>query len=265
MKQKTLTFLLLACILFFISCKGKEQARLPDTSNKITEFATIPSVKAMFLALENLDEPGPSTFKMKEVSPASSDSIDAAFAWGVLFTNLQMAVNNRNSAQLRSVMGQMTALSPDLGLEDITEKLMNNVSPLISEGNWPALENTFYNVQYSIEQALSDQKRYEIYTLMGLGAWTEVTNGFARLVELAYSSHRSALLLQEGAWQYLENNLMYLTNGQSSDSPVFQNIITFVREIGNCIENQTDKSVKQERVALIIELTDNIRAEFLQQ
>lgn len=261
MKHLLPAFILLACILTLMGCKDNEQAKLPDPSSEVSEFATIPSVKSMFLALENLGEPGPATFDLDGVSPAPEDSIAAAFAWGVLFANLQMAVHNRDEEHLSKNLKQMEALSGVFGLEEITAKLLSNVSPMISRGDWPALENTFYNTQYSIEQALFDQERHEIYTLMELGSWVEVTHEFARLADLAYAAQRSALLIQEGPWQYLEQNLAILSKEKSPKSPFFNDILDHVRGIRECLESSADGFLEQAKVERLMELTKNIKAE----
>lgn len=262
MKAIQLILLSLACILIMTSCKDNEQDKLPDGSNKVSEFATIPSVKSMFLALDSNHGPRPMAFSFEETAYAPKDSVDAAFAWGVLFANMQMAVKNRDPGQLRIVLKNMGIISPKLGLEDIITKLRTHVAPMISAGNWQALENTFYNTQYSIEQALFDQARHQTYTLMELGAWAQITGEAARLLSLSHGDHPSAVLFQQGAWQYLEQNLLIMAKDDVPDTSLFERLIAPVREIRACIAGGESHSSKLPNAGRIMDLASCIKKEF---
>lgn len=258
MRFKLLLILALIAALGASSCKNKARSKLPDKNDKVTAFATIPSYKVMFLALDKLEAADSANLDRGAVLPASEDTLHLAFSWGVLSANAQLAVNGRDVAWLQAITGQLTDLAPALGFKDIAAKLDADVQPLISKGDWDLLEATFYNLQYTVEQDLWKLERYADYTLMALGAWARSTNQIARLVSLDYRTDTATLLMQRDAWQSLAENLGLISAPNYVSSAPFKQALAQVREMRALMDQPLKGTFNEEQLSRIVAVTEQI-------
>ncbi len=256
MRFKLLLILALIAALGAASCKNKAKSKLPDKNDKVTAFATIPSYKVMFLALDKLEAADTANLDRKAVLPAAEDTLHLAFSWGVLSANAQLAVNGRDAAWLQAITGQLIELAPALGLQDIAAKLDADVQPLTSKGDWDLLESTFYNLQYTVEQDLWRLERYAEYTMMALGAWARSTNQIARMVSLDYSTDSATLLMQRDAWQYLAENLGLISAPSYVASAPFKQALAQVREMRALMDQPLRGTFNEEQLSRVIAVTE---------
>ncbi|MBW6513402.1 MAG: hypothetical protein K0B87_01435 [Candidatus Syntrophosphaera sp.] len=262
MKIKHLILAILIGSLFVASCKNNDKSKFPDARNRVTQFAPIGSFKSMFLALDGLGKTQES-FSIGMIAPSAQDTLHNAFAWGVLTTDLQLAVLNRNGRQLDALLAQIIGLGPKLGLEDISAKLRDSVKPMLDSEDWPILENTLYNMQYSVEQTLFDKERYEMYTVMSLGSWTEATNQFARRMGDARNADSSRLLLHPETWQSLLDNFRLISDKQYTASPAFQTALKELKSLVKLMEKPPEEFLTGEEIGSIISSTSAIKAAFV--
>ena len=182
MMRKIALLAAIAALLLLPACKGKERSKLPDKRDKVTEFATVPSFKAMFLALDKLDVTD-SFQSGADFTPAAEDSLHYAFVWGTLTAASQLAIRKRDSAWLTKLTDQMVANAPKLGLQDIAAKLRSTARPMLDNKDWEGLTAVYYNMQYTVEQSLFQKRKYEVYTLLALGGWSYCTQQIAGVIE----------------------------------------------------------------------------------
>jgi hypothetical protein len=187
------------------SC-NKEKSKLPDGTDKVTEFATIPTIKSIYLSIKKAGLPRMSGFSQSQVVPAIQDTLYQSFAWGVLTADSQLAVYARDSVWLKGSLDKLVTLSKALGMQDIAKTLDERVRPLVDKKDWQLLESTFNNMQYTAEQAQLENKHYGNYTMMALGGWTETSRQFTGAIAANYSPEKAAILNTD-AWLFLAGNL----------------------------------------------------------
>jgi len=263
MKTRVLILLTLIIAMTAISCKSRDKGRFPDSLGKVTEFATIPSHKAMFLALDRFEETTISRVQPFVVRPALQDTMHIAFAWGVLTSDLQLAVRSRDTSWLETTLTRLSEFSPILELEEIIAKIAINVKPMLEQENWNSLENTFYNMQYSIEQMLFEQEEYEIYTLMALGGWTETTYQIASQIISDFQTEITPPLLQEEAWQSLEANLGLIQKDSYVSTSAFKKALAETSRMREILSLENNETLSLEQVGDVVSSTTEIKKAFL--
>lgn len=255
--------MILIVALTAVSCKNNEKSKLPDTNDKVTEYAPVTSIKAIIMALNKLEATEQTQFTIEEISPVSQDTLHCAFTWGILTSDLQFALINRDSRQLIKILTQMIDLGPKLALVDVAVKLRDNVKPMIDQSDWALLESTFYNMQYSVEQTLFDKKQYEIYSFVTLGSWTEATYQIAQEIFEDYSLVKSSVLLQQDAWISLVDNFALIKDLQYTDSPAFRNAFQELMTLQNTMASIPEDKMTKDQLENIIDSTAKIKASFL--
>ncbi len=251
--MKKMLIIMLAGMMVFsaVACK-KDKGKLPDGSDKVSEFATIPSFKAVFLALDKLETDDLNAFKQTSYAAAAGDTLRTAFAWGALVAEAQLAVASKNSGWLNAVMEQLKTLAPALGQQDLTGRLAQSVKPLIASGDWEKVKQYMYDLQAAVDKDLMDQKRYGEYTLSALGCWTETVNQIGGLIAANYSTEKSRVL-NTRAWQDLADNLLLL------DSAKLSEVFPTVQKLGDMMNTAGQNPLNPEQVSEVVTLTDSIR------
>ncbi|NLA45341.1 MAG: hypothetical protein GX869_06825 [Candidatus Cloacimonetes bacterium] len=261
MKSKLILILWLILVLGMFSCT-KKQSNLPDETLKVSEFRTIPSFKAMFLALDKLEETKLNNLPLAQVVPAQKDTMCYAFGWGVLSSDAQLAIASKNQNQLTSVTDQFISLAPQLGLHQFANQLRDAVKPEIKNNNWGLLKDVFYAMQESVDTLMLSNNREKELTFIYLGGWTETTNQIARLIAKDYSTEKSRTL-QTDAWEDLAFNLNLIQNMSKDKSPLLAQTIELVHKIQNTLSSGTAAVLTLEQVETIVEHTTALRELYL--
>jgi len=262
MMRKIALLAAIAALLLLPACKGKERSKLPDKRDKVTEFATVPSFKAMFLALDKLDVTD-SFQSGADFTPAAEDSLHYAFVWGTLTAASQLAIRKRDSAWLTKLTDQMVANAPKLGLQDIAAKLRSTARPMLDNKDWEGLTAVYYNMQYTVEQSLFQKRKYEVYTLLALGGWSYCTQQIAGVIEKDYKTEASGALIQREAWRSISENLGFFRQQRHLASPGFKTAYGLVRDMQALMDMQAGGAFNPEQVTRIVDLTGRIQSSFI--
>ncbi|MCB5245321.1 MAG: hypothetical protein WC179_03490 [Candidatus Cloacimonadaceae bacterium] len=262
MKTRFIIILLLILALGTFSCT-KKQSNLPDESLKVSEFRTIPSFKAMFLALDKIEETELSNLPLTKIIPAQNDTLYLAFAWGVLTSDAQLAIASKNQNQLTSITDQFIAIAPQLGLTQYGYQLRDAVKPEIKNRDWLLLREVFYAMQTSVDTLMLSNGREKELTFISLGSWTETTNQIARLIASDYSTEKSRTLMTN-AWQDLAFNLNLILNKDKITSPLLSQTIELVHKIQNTLSSGTAEALTLEQVETIVEYTKTLKELYLE-
>ena len=261
MTSRFIIILMLILALGTFSCT-KKQSNLPDETLKVSEFRTIPSFKAMFLALDKLEETKLSNLPLAQVIPAQKDTIHYAFAWGVLSSDAQLAIASKNQNQLTSITDQFIAIAPQLGLTQYGYQLRDAVKPEIKNRDWLLLREVFYAMQTSVDTLMLSNNRELDLTFIYLGSWTESTYQIAQLIAKDYSTEKTRTL-QTDAWEDLAYNLNLIQNKYKDKTPLLSQTIELVDTIQNTLSSGTAEALTLEQVETIIEHTKTLRELYL--
>lgn len=252
MKKLLIVLLAFVAALSGVSC-NREKNKLPDGTDKVSEYNAIPSFKAVFLALDKVEPGDLDSLKPTEYNLTQQDTLLSAFVWGSLVADAQLAVSGRNSAWLNSILAQLKYLAPEMHRQtDLVAKLEQSVKPLLASGDWEQTEQLFYDLQTTTDQTLMEQNRWNAYTLAALGSWTQSVNQIGGLIAKNYSTEKS-LVLKSPAWESLADNLLLL------DSPRLTLAFTQAQELRDMMNSAGQNAFTPEQVAAIVAATDSIR------
>lgn len=260
MKRMLTIMLALLLVLIGTAC-SREKDKLPDGSDKVTEFATIPSFQAVFLALDKLDPGDLAGLNQNKFSAPEQDTLRTAFAWGALVAESQLAVATRNADWLRSVLGQLQALPASSGLKGLAVQLGESVKPNLASGDWEQVKRLIYNMQSTADKSLMDSERYGDYTIIALGSWTETVNQIGRLIAANYSTEKS-MVLNTTAWQDLAGNILLMDSAKFAKSGEFAQGFELVQQLQDMMNSAGQSAFTQEQVSEIVTATESIRVCF---
>ena len=158
MKRLLIVLLALVAALTGVSC-NRDKNKLPDGTDKVSEYNTIPSFKAVFLALDKVEPGDLDALKPTTSAPAPQDSLHSAFACGALVADAQLAVAGRNTNWLNSILVQLKTLAPVMHRQtNLVNKLEQSIKPMLAEGNWEQIKQLFYDLQTTTDKMLMEQK-----------------------------------------------------------------------------------------------------------
>lgn len=263
MKKTLIIMLALLAALGAMSCK-KEKDKLPDGTDKVSEYATIPSFRSLFLALDKVETGDLTILKPSGYSVAGQDTLRAAFMWGTLGAEAQLAVSSQNTGWLNSVLEQLKTLAPVLGLKDMAVQVEQGIKPLLAAGDWDKVKQALYEMQSNVDVLLISQKLYSEYTIMGLGSWTESVNQIGKLIAKSYSIEKSRVLVTT-AWQDLSDNLLLIESQKIVSTVEFPKAFGKVQELRDMMNTAGPNPLAPEQISAIVTATESIRASFMGQ
>lgn len=252
MKRLLIVLLALVAALTGVSC-NRDKNKLPDGTDKVSEYNAVPSFKAVFLALDKVEPGDLDALKPTTFAPAPQDSLHSAFAWGALVADAQLAVAGRNTNWLNSILVQLKTLAPVMHRQtNLVNKLEQSIKPLLAEGNWEQIKQLFYDLQTTTDKMLMEQNRWNVYTLAALGSWTQSENQIGSLIAKSYSTEKS-LVLKSTAWESLADNLLLI------NSPELTQAYTKTQELRDIMNSAGQNAFTPEQVTMIVAATDSIR------
>ena len=259
--MKRTAILILTALLAFMaaSCKKSDKSKLPDKADKVTAYATIPSFKVMFLAMNSDLDLQKASEDTQSIQPAQQDIPSRAFTWGALTSKAQLALKGNNGPLLEKIIDQLISIAPQIGLAEIAKELSEKVKPAVGKGDWEFLETSLFSMQSEAEKSLLASKQYEIYTLLALGEWTEATYCISGIIHSNYTTERSTVLQQYEAWQNLNANLGLLLEGKFKDDARIRIAGERAASLQNTMVEEPDNPLPPEQVTRIRELSAELR------
>ncbi len=262
MMRKTLTFaLVVLSILVLASCKNSEKSKMPDGKEKVSEYATVPSFRSVFLALDKLDDDDLATLVQTRFNVANSDTMRVAFALGAQIAESKLAIGKKDKAWLNGATSQIQTLAPVLRLGKVADKYDLGFQPLLAAGDWESLETLLFRFQDNVDQELLANKRDHFYTLVALGNWSQTVSQVGGLIAKNYSTEKSKVLVSP-AWQALAENLA-LMGPEYSKIPAFKDAVQTTRELADMMNTAGTNPLTVEQVNTVVDAARSIRDAFL--
>lgn len=254
--------LILIVVLATVSC-DKNKGKYPDRSVKVVEYATIKSLKSVFLTVDKYQIGDLSASGAVQKYPEQPELTNRAFIWGILNADAMFASATKDKARLVSTASLMKELAPELTLAEEGNEFDQRVKPLAKQGNWQEIDILNSGLQSTVDVKLMDANRYDLYTLSCLGAWTETTSRLARLIDKSFSPQKTGILNQQDTWNNLAYNLG-LMQAAAADSTVLNTVLPLVGKLQGSMAKLDKNTFTKEQVEQIIALTEKIKAEYLQ-
>lgn len=261
MKRMLIIMLAVLLALAGAAC-NKDKDKLPDGSDKVTEYATIPSFQAAFLALDKLDPGDLAGLTQDKFSVPKQDTLRTAFAWGSLVAQSQLAVASKNAVWLRSALDQLKSLPSSSDLNSMAVQLGEGTPALLANGDWEQVKRLIYNMQASADKSLMDDKRYGEYSIIALGSWTETANQIGRMITNNYSTEKSRVL-NTTAWQNLADNILLMDSARFAKAGDLAEVFELVQQLRDMMNAAGQNALTQEQVSEIVSATQSIRARFV--
>jgi len=257
MRKFILVALTLILVLTVTSC-NKDKGKLPDGKEKVTEYATINSVKSLFLALNSAEYSSLSLRLSNMAYKAKGKAAADAFSWGMVNADLLTALASNDVGSLPGIASHLKTLSPTLALSDVADEFDQRSLQIVKEGNIKEMDKLASGLITTVDLKLMDAGRYDLYTYMSLGAWTQALHRLASLLEKHGNQTQTGILIQTENWENLLHNLQLID--ATDFHPGMEKTLPLVRQLAAVSKQSTDGTLNKEQVSRIVSLSDSLIA-----
>jgi hypothetical protein len=252
-----LVALTLIMILTVTSC-NKDKGKLPDGKEKVTEYATINSVKSLFLALNSAEYSFLNLGLSKADFKAKGEAAADAFNWGMVNADLLTALASNDVRSLQGIASHLKTLSPTLALSNVADEFDQRSRQIVKEGNIREMDKLVSGLITTVDLKMMDAGRYDLYTYMSLGAWTQAVHRLASLLEKHGEQTRTGILIQTENWDNLLHNLQLID--ATDYHPGMEKTLPLVKQLAAVSKQSVDGTLNKAQMSSIVALTDSLIA-----
>lgn len=155
---------------------------------------SIPSSGALLAALNKLDQPNWKTEYVPPI-PVSYDSREqAAFDLGTLITDAYLALEARDTQQVKNCGRDIVSLAKTLGVSETLMRRDNSLNGFADANAWSTLHEELDAIHNEIALALVHQSDSDLTTLLRVGAWMRSMDAVSGWTAAHYSVANARLL-----------------------------------------------------------------------
>jgi hypothetical protein len=214
------------------------------------EGVLVPVPKEIFHSLDEFRSANWRAVQRPEVANWKShgDQVQIAILLGVEIAEGFVAVEARDSAEVKDIGSAVLKLARGLGVEKSALKRSRSISEYADKNEWPATRKEWDGIFSDLESGMIEIKSKELAQLVSLGGWLRGTEALCVLVLQNYSAERADLVRQPDMLDYLEKQLLGMKTEIQGD-PMVAKMLEGVRRIRALISNDkeppTEKTVRE--------------------
>jgi hypothetical protein len=258
-------YLILILILMVVStiivgCKKKENLP-PKNAEEVTDYylVPLPNLSAILSGLDFLKNADYDKAVSKDIYQAEKEVYKTSFALGVLTADGVLAVKAKNKTKLMALSQAMIEDSKFIGIDENILKLADELQGYVKAEDWKNLEQALDKYKIDVESSLFESKRYDLFTLMQLGGWTEGLNRISYLINTNYKADKSTLVDQKGILNELIDNMNKVKNDNIVKSDYFFITKTNFAKIKQIIYAPTNGAYTKDQIDQLNKLTQEIK------
>jgi hypothetical protein len=265
MEDKMKRFLVAILVLMVITtiivgCKKKDNLP-PKNAEEVTDYylVPLPDLSAILSGLDFLKNADYDKAVSKDIYQSEKEVYKTSFALGVLTADGVLAVKAKNKTKLMALSQTMIEDSKFIGIDENILKLADELQGYVKAEDWKNLETALDKYKIDVESSLFESKRYDLFTLMQLGGWTEGLNRITYLINTNYKADKSTLVDQKGILNELIDNMNKITNENIVKADYFFVTKSNFAKIKKIIYAPTNGTYTKEQIDELNKLTQEIK------
>ncbi|HEU5246643.1 MAG TPA: hypothetical protein VFU09_06095 [Candidatus Udaeobacter sp.] len=230
--------LAIAAIPAFAQRSSEQNNQLPSQATLVHGIA-VPVPKEIFRSLDQFRDANWRAVKRPEVARWKShgDQAQIATLLGVVIGEGFIAMEAEDSSEVKNLGRTVLALARGLGVEERALRRSRSIMELADKNEWMAARQEWDGVLSDIESGMIELKSRHLAQLVSVGGWLRGTEALSALVLQKYSSEGSALIRQPILIDYLEKQLVAMSNDIQA-RPIVVKLLDGIRRIRTLSENE---------------------------
>lgn len=264
MKRILIAIVILTIITtMFVGCKKKDNLP-PKNAEEVTDYylVPLPNLSTILSGLDFLNNADYDKAIGKDIYQADKEVYKTSFALGVITADGVLAVKAKNKTKLMAISTAMIENSKFIGIDENILKLADELQGYVKAEDWKNLELALDKYKIDVESSLFESKRYDLFTLMQLGGWTEGLNRISYLTATNYKADKSTLVDQKGILNELIDNMGKVKNENITKADYFFVAKSNYAKIKQIIYAPTNGTYTKEQLNELNRLTQEIKDSF---
>ncbi len=223
--------------------------QLPSQARPV-EGILVPVPKEIFQTLDKFHGANWQAVQRLEVVRWKShgDQVQIALLLGVVVAEGFIAMEARDSAEVKNVGDVVLTLSRGLGVEKTAVRRSRSIMEYADKNEWAAARREWDGVLADLEKGMIELKSEPLSQLVSLAGWLRGTEALCTLVLQNYSPERAELIRQPVLLDHLEKQLRGMS-GRIGNRRMIVKMAEGIRRIHLLIQNEngpmTEKAVKE--------------------
>ena len=216
----------------------EQNSQLPSQAKEVHGVA-MPVPKEIFRSLDQFRDANWRAVKRPEIARWKSHGDQARIAslLGVAIAEGFVAMEAEDSIEVKNIGNRVLALSRALGLEKRALRRSRSIMELTDKNDWMAARKEWDGVLSDLEKGMIELKSADLYQLVSLFGWLRGTEALSALVLQNYSSEHVDLLRKPGLINYLEKQLLAMSN-DIQNRPMIVKLLDGIRRIRTVVERE---------------------------
>jgi hypothetical protein len=147
-----------------------------------------------------------------------------------------IAMEAEDSTEVKNIGNRVLALARGLGVEERALRRSRSIMELSDKEDWVAARKEWDGALSDLEGGMIELKSEDLRQLVSIGGWLRGTEALSALVLQNYSAERSDLIRQPGLANYLEKQLLGMSN-DIRRRPIVVKLLDGIRRIRTLSEN----------------------------
>jgi hypothetical protein len=221
----------------FGQTSSNQNAQLSPQAREVHGVA-VPVPKEIFRSLDQFRDANWRAVKRPEVAGWKShgDQAQIATLLGVVIAEGFIAMEAEDSAEVKNLGRAVLSLARGLGVEERAIRRSRSIMELADKNEWTAARQEWDGVLSDIESGMIELKSTQLAQLVSVGGWLRGTEALSALVLQKYSPEQSGLIHQPQLVDYLEKQLLTMSN-DSQARPIVVKLLDGIRRIRTLSEN----------------------------
>jgi hypothetical protein len=233
-------FILIAlAIPAFAQTSPEQAAQLPSQAKPVQGVA-MPVPKEIFRSLDQFHDANWRAVQRPEIVHWKShgDQKQIATLLGVVIAEGFIAMEAKDSNEVKNVGGTVLKLAQGLGVEQRALRRSRSIMELADKEDWAAARKEWDGVLSDLENGMIELKSEDLSQMVSLGGWLRGTEALCALLLQNHSADQASLVRQPALIDYLEKQLAGM-NSRTKPDPLVAQMLDGIRKIRALIENES--------------------------
>ncbi|MGC2626736.1 MAG: hypothetical protein WA269_07850 [Candidatus Udaeobacter sp.] len=236
---------------------SEQNGPLPSQAKQLHGLA-VPVPKEIFHSLDQFPDANWSLVKRPEVArwKSQGNQTQIAILLGVVTAEGFIAMEAKDSTEVKSIGNRVLALARGLGIEDRAVRRARSIIDLADKEEWNEARKEWDRVVSDLESGMIELKSTEVSQLISLGGWLRGTEALSALVLQNYSRERSELIRQPGLANYLEKQILAMSS-DAQRRPMLVKLVEGIGSIRALVESESG-ALPEETVQKIHKICEDL-------
>jgi hypothetical protein len=214
-----------------------QNGQLPPQAKEVHGVA-VPVPKEIFHSLDQFRDANWRAIKRPEVARWKShgDQAQIATLLGVVIAEGFIAMEAEDSTEVKDLGRAVLALARGLGVEERALRRSRSIMEFADKNEWTAARQEWDGVLSDLQSGMFELKSAQLAQLVSVGGWLRGSDALSALVLQKYSPENSALIRQPVLVDYLEKQLLAMSD-DSQARPIVAKLLDGIRRVRAPVES----------------------------